>query len=196
MKRVNEQSDKMEEFLRLFESQDGQSDDEKKDDDGTACEEACGDDWNESNESDCASDSGDERNCKHCEYQYEVCLRRRRKARRTESDYEDDDEDNSEQEEAVLNEEEELLKEKEQERLKEERKKRQKALVESLWRASQVQKFRMLQRVRWSNPTPENGTSIQDLPDLALERILHFVTLRDLGSLARVCINCWHPLFL
>ena len=76
------------------------------------------------------------------------------------------------------------------------------------WRAMLAVNAQTLARTRWTNPAPEKGASLQDMPDLVLLRVMHFLPLRDIGSLARVCFPtpplfhlflhafCAHVLFL
>lgn len=71
-------------------------------------------------------------------------------------------------------------------------KERERERVESsrcTWRAMRAMNAQALVRTRWTNPTPERGASIQDMPDLVLFRVMHFLSLRDIGSLARVCFQ-------
>ena len=71
-------------------------------------------------------------------------------------------------------------------------KERERERVESsrcTWRAMMAMNAQALVRTRWTNPAPEKGVSIQDMPDLVLLRVVHFLSLRDVGSLARVCLS-------
>ena len=153
--RTEEESD-LDEFLRLFESSDGE--DGAKKDNAQDYFDVLSKRWEL-----IAEDSGSG----------------------SESDSEKDSDENSEDEDEELV----LEKQANEIRLEKERQLRQEEFVRSTVRASLIRKARMIERVRWSNPSPEKGASIQDIPDLALTNILSFLSVQDLANCSRVCCS-------
>lgn len=108
----------------------------------------------------------------------------------SEDEWDDDDDDEEEESGSESDEETEEQAAARAEREKK-AKERERERVESsrcTWRAMMAMNAQALERTRWTNPAPETGAAIQDMPDLVLFRVMHFLSLRDIGSLARVCL--------